>query len=613
MRMREFLKMATLLRHNNKDGSMKKREKRQPADGTIIIVILIERIVKLIIMASATEASTATLSSGIFESLGTIESLNNGMPKFRLGEPAFSMDHMSPSYLSSSNVNCDDQETSSSSSFVVLGKSSMEYEAASLADYQKIQQKSMAIDCPSSLLSTMTHLEIENKVTELMQENLKLKETLLQNNVKMKQQFNTLVSWQDELKSLTENHKKKFTENRNIIELLKNENADLRIKILKIDPPKCESSLEEKTSMISSESVNISLPIESIKYDDDDDDELKNKSYQRDIHYLQEINESLKKQLAILSDKLLTDPPLEINHENLTDTEHYQRYISNLNNYQKMIDSLGKSYAIQTSRYVDIQNSLKQAIDSLEYCDAIRRSTLDEKMQSTLKILQDSRSQLINEQLKNIKDRQIFINIHNQFKKILSDYNVVLDELNILGDEKSKLIEEQIISKIRQQSNDLERDKINIHQAKCQFEEEKKIFVAEKQLFELNKESLEGEKASIDLQSQLYEVEMKILQDNAKILEKRQDHLQAEISSLKLNIQMKEQKIQSQVDEIQSLRAQVECYKCDFEDETKARKFLLQDREKLTAELAKSNAYKQELLQKLNGQNYQQVATDRDD
>ncbi|KAF7993367.1 hypothetical protein HCN44_007870 [Aphidius gifuensis] len=53
---------------------------------------------------------------------------------------------MSPSYLSS-NLNCDDQKTSlsSSSSFVVLEKGSMEFEAASLADYQQIQDDNCSV------------------------------------------------------------------------------------------------------------------------------------------------------------------------------------------------------------------------------------------------------------------------------------------------------------------------------------------------------------------------------------------------------------------------------------------------------------------------------------
>lgn len=70
-----------------------------------------------------------------FESLGIV--MEDGKPKFRLNEPAFSTVNIPLS----SNLECDDE-----TSFVVLGQSSLDFiNNSSLIDYQQIQEKSMAV------------------------------------------------------------------------------------------------------------------------------------------------------------------------------------------------------------------------------------------------------------------------------------------------------------------------------------------------------------------------------------------------------------------------------------------------------------------------------------
>ncbi|KAK7792290.1 hypothetical protein R5R35_004867 [Gryllus longicercus] len=70
--------------------------------------------------------------------------------------------------------------------------------------------------------------EIQRKLQEVLQENVELKETLHQNNLAMKQQFNTLVMWQDEVFKVHQSHKEKFQETKELILKLKAENTELK-------------------------------------------------------------------------------------------------------------------------------------------------------------------------------------------------------------------------------------------------------------------------------------------------------------------------------------------------------------------------------------------------
>lgn len=83
----------------------------------------------------------------------------------------------------------------------------------------------------NSIISSLNSSEIQQKLAELLQENVKLKETLKQNTQSMKQQFNTLVTWQEEVMNVHKHHKQKFKETRQLINVLKQENAELKLKL----------------------------------------------------------------------------------------------------------------------------------------------------------------------------------------------------------------------------------------------------------------------------------------------------------------------------------------------------------------------------------------------
>lgn len=84
------------------------------------------------------EAMNHSISKSIMGSLNM--EINDGKPKFKLNEPTFSA--VNTPYQN--NLNCDDDDDETS--FVVLGKSSMDFiNLASLADYEEIKKKSLSV------------------------------------------------------------------------------------------------------------------------------------------------------------------------------------------------------------------------------------------------------------------------------------------------------------------------------------------------------------------------------------------------------------------------------------------------------------------------------------
>ncbi|XP_060530178.1 optineurin isoform X2 [Cylas formicarius] len=81
---------------------------------------------------------------------------------------------------------------------------------------------------PSELVSE----ELQVKVSTLIDENIRLKETIMQNNMSMKAQYERIVAWQDEVQKVHETHKAKFLQAKQCIEGLKTENNLLKEELM---------------------------------------------------------------------------------------------------------------------------------------------------------------------------------------------------------------------------------------------------------------------------------------------------------------------------------------------------------------------------------------------
>nr|CAD7588687.1 unnamed protein product [Timema genevievae] len=105
-----------------------------------------------------------------------------------------------------------------------------------------LEESSGACYMSTSMTTDLNPEEIQNKLHELLVENVELKDTLNQNNMAMRQQFHTLVKWQEEVLKVHQNHKEKFAETRDLIHKLRNENEELK---------KCIAEMKSESSTIS--------------------------------------------------------------------------------------------------------------------------------------------------------------------------------------------------------------------------------------------------------------------------------------------------------------------------------------------------------------------------
>ncbi|XP_008213329.1 MAR-binding filament-like protein 1-1 isoform X2 [Nasonia vitripennis] len=588
------------------------------------------------------------------QSLGL--NVQDGLPKFKLNE-------VGPVALASSifqqnNINVNDDLEQS---FVVLGKTSLQsIRDDALASYLEIQQKSQLTD-HTSMISMMSPSEIEEKLKNVLEENIKLKETLKQNNSATKQQFNTITMWQKDVMTVCDNHKQKFMETKQLMSRLKKENDELREKIAKYQLQESSlnsssatglslegvnaSSLLKKSTYVSTENLptltgfNTSL-LEEGKQLENDNIQLENeqellkkndtlseelnkvkvnhsktkevlqeleKRYLTDIElfsqqlqkankelkevlkqksdmtnslelekllvkccekdlelkYLEEIITSLKQQIKKYEENIfpLIDLQVETSDESSDDKKLLKE---NVKFYNNKIEELGKCFAAQCSRYMRIQEFLKESADIIqifENSEVLSNSSLPEdKVKDYKEKLREYRKRLIDEQIQSIDDKQITIKVQKQFQKMLSDYNAVIYELEILRDENSKLATMQtkaseensqkladIEKHLDEEKKILDNEKTELLEQRLSLQFEKKLVIEEKEKIEAERSSLSLEKeklieartslleerTSLDRQSLLYEAEKGTLQKEKKLLHKKCDELMNQIEILR--------------------------------------------------------------------------------
>ncbi|GLV40567.1 hypothetical protein CBL_04368 [Carabus blaptoides fortunei] len=117
-----------------------------------------------------------------------------------------------------------DQAMSAHSSLAATSASFIPMPSVPVTDQVGLSIGAMTV----STTSEMTHEEIHSKLESLYQENVQLKETLHQNNLAMKKQFNTLVMWQEDVMKVHQSHKEKFEETKKLISHLRAENTELK-------------------------------------------------------------------------------------------------------------------------------------------------------------------------------------------------------------------------------------------------------------------------------------------------------------------------------------------------------------------------------------------------
>ncbi|CAL1682269.1 unnamed protein product [Lasius platythorax] len=489
-------------------------------------------------------------------------------PSFKLDEPVTTVLNINSMKLSMTpnNFSVNDEN---SLSFVVLGKDSVDAQASALASYVDIQQKCMSVDYKSMVLSLNAD-EMQKKLSDMLQENVKLKETLRLNTLSMKEQFNTLAMWQEKVMKVHETHKKKFAETRELVNHLKKENVELKTKlshlqhtesigfetigtipqsdttaqtelqqitpklkiaISKMDLEECkqyitcvisekfaEKALQDKLEELKLEK-ELESAMKSLNCIDSEtsakivENQKRLKAKDEEINYL-------KESIALLKEKLqcaLTPIQLQDLSES-SSTLSRQKFVQNIKQYNNILQELTECYVKQIERFATIEKSLKEITDIFMILDDDDNSKMQfyqcrEKLCHCCK-------QLADEQVKIISDRQTLIKSQNQFQKIFSDYNSILYELEITIDENAKL---NVLkdNSAREKLQKLEESE-QIQFDKQLLEEESKIFNQQKLNLEEEKNLLESQKKSLDMERiTLHEDMKRVMQEKISLNEEK--------------------------------------------------------------------------------------------
>ncbi|KAF5275368.1 hypothetical protein FQA39_LY06825 [Lamprigera yunnana] len=155
-------------------------------------------------------------------------------------------------------------ETTTLQDSLVLAASALEQLNSSTPSFPSMPKANhnemLSIPQPDvSVNSTILHSnelspdEIQQKVDFLVEENLKLKEILHQNNLAMKKQFDTLVLWQEDVMAVHKSHKEKFAETKNYIEKIKVGKEELK-RVIELKEAEI-AEITKKLDKISSETV----------------------------------------------------------------------------------------------------------------------------------------------------------------------------------------------------------------------------------------------------------------------------------------------------------------------------------------------------------------------
>ncbi|XP_011503538.1 PREDICTED: spindle assembly checkpoint component MAD1-like [Ceratosolen solmsi marchali] len=565
--------------------------------------------------------------------------INDCLPKFKLNEPGPTA--LASSVFQQNNIVQDESDQS----FVVLGKTSIEsVREASLTKFIEIQKTCTSTD-KNFLISSKSPLDIEENFKKVLKENIKLKEIVKENNNAIKQQFNAITMWQKEVMTVCDNHKQKFLETKDLISHLKKENDELREQVadkislnsipsdlslniayfVEKDIQKAQTNLSKedqllkKSTILSQElskefedfyAINIDLfnqslqnvnkkaiskqksgssdPLELQKHVDeccDKDLELK---------YHKEIITSLEQQIKKMTENVFPvfDLVVDTSIPNSKDKYILQE---NIEFYNKKLAQLGKCFASQCSRYLQIQNILKESDSIINIFENSEISVNNDKAKNYKDKLCLYRKRLIDEQLEIINDRQITIQVQKQFQKILSDYNSIIYKLEILKDENSKLLimqnkltEEnsqklvEIEKYINQEKKKLDNEKTNLLEERLILQIDKKLIIEgkEKNSAEYNiillekeklieeRENLLQEKTSLASQSRISDVEI-TLQNEKKILEKKCKDLSNKVNYLNEELNKSNEivhRLKGSEETVVAYSIQMEMYEKEFKE-----------------------------------------------
>lgn len=462
-----------------------------------------------------------------------------------------------------------------------------------------LNQSNLITSCAmnTSTLTTNSELsanEIESKLSAVLQENMYLKEVLNQNNFAIKEQFDKLVKWQEEVMQVHSSHQEKFDETKQFIANLRLENANLKRKLNAYESLEVENAaLKNKIELLENKSSGDgSLGSPDQKWNELVDqlshqlslvekarrDELINN--QREQENLRSETLSLKEQLLAAQIKLTE---FESKKESLKsfhastiidtiDTEkegnHVKRLMENATTYEEHVRNLKRFFDSQKQRQIQLRNSLEAAINVLTSKGS--QKEIDTILDRLKKELEDDSDKVIMDQ---------FVTAQNHFHNIFFDLKMLNQELeNIHHELDNTLLDLSVSNKqIISYKKDLAASKAEVAELmKLNDELSEQITLLKREL------SMKHSAPKVDVQelTKLNE-EISVLNNEIKIKDNALQLKSDEMTKLHETVE----RLQLENESIPILKAQVDLYQSDYNAERGMRLELEGERNRLAEDL----------------------------
>ncbi|XP_044740692.1 myosin-1 isoform X2 [Chrysoperla carnea] len=462
-----------------------------------------------------------------------------------------------------------------------------------------LNQSNLITSCAmnTSALTSNSELsanEIESKLSAVLQENMYLKEVLNQNNFAIKEQFDKLVKWQEEVMQVHSSHQEKFDETKQFIANLRLENANLKRKLNAYESLEVENSaLKNKIELLENKSSGDgSLGSPDQKWNELVDqlshqlslvekarrDELINN--QREQENMRSETLSLKEQLLSAQIKLTEfeskkESLKSFHASTIIDTidkekegNHMKRLKENATTYEEHIRNLKRFFDSQKQRQIQLRNSLEAAINVLTSKGP--QKEIDTILDRLKKELEDDSDKVIMDQ---------FVTAQNNFHNIFFDLKMLNQELeNIHHELDNTLLDLNVSNKqIISYKKDLAASKAEVAELmKLNDELSEQITLLKREL----SMKLSAPKVDVQELTKLNE-EISVLNNEIKIKDNALQLKSDEMTKLQETVQ----RLQLENESISILKAQVELYQSDYNAERGIRLELEGERNRLAEDL----------------------------
>lgn len=370
--------------------------------------------------------------------------------------------------------------------------------------------------------------EVQNKISQIIEENIHLKDTILQNNMSMKSQYERIVAWQEEVQKVHQAHKEKILEAKEIIEKLKEEISNLTG-----DADRLKQVIEEQNQELTA--------LKSAKEKGSETNNLKDV-----ISNLTNETDRLKQIIDMQNQELITVKNIMKEKEKLTDQKLVESSDNNMKAFELDVANNKIKELEKSLQNMNLENSTLKSENEKLSADSSEVNKQHEKIKITLEQLQQVEKELEAEKASAAMKEKSLNDVIADLRAKLT--NVAKQQTDQPSHEELSMVKTQlanaqiILTQVEQtrataysqmhiQNQEIERLNKEIEGMQKQAERVKDERVALEMQLDVYKADFEAERSAREAMKE----EKDNIAEDLQNLQRRNQHLQEEIDVIREN------------------------------------------------------------------------------